>query len=144
MDSGDCVRIHPNAFQTLPLPQPKRPQLPVWNSSYPRPVGMPGLIAGVSLNYQKATTTIPTKQDPVIDLTTSRSPTPDTSKEALSGVETGGNLSAPPELRTLVGPVLSTQLEHSKSLSGQSSPKDPSVSQKEDRQNLSVQRLLVE
>lgn len=144
MNSGDCVKIYPNSFQTLPLPPSKRPQLPAWNSGNPKPIGVTGLVPGVSLNYQKATTTIPTRQASVIDLTASRSPTPDALKGIVAGVETSGNLSAPPEARISVNPSPSTQVEHSKISSGQSPPREPSVLQKEDRQNLSVHRLLVE
>jgi hypothetical protein len=36
--SGGCVKMHPNAFQTLPLPS-KRPALPGWAGSPPRPLG---------------------------------------------------------------------------------------------------------
>lgn len=72
--------MHPNAFQTLPPLPSKRPPLPSgWGANVPRLVGMSATFIsnpGASLNYSKPMTTIPSGAN-VVDLTTSRSATPE-------------------------------------------------------------------
>jgi hypothetical protein len=76
--SGDCVKRRPHAFHTLPPIPTKRPQHNSWGN-------LPSigalhlfimLIKGASLNYSKPMMSIPGNRA-VIDLTESRSPTPD-------------------------------------------------------------------
>ncbi len=75
-NSGDCVKMHPNTFQTLPLLPSKRPALPAWGAIPPRPAGMSHL-RPVLMIVLNSMTSIPPVQRAVIDLTKSRSPTPD-------------------------------------------------------------------
>src|SRR5579864_4909254 len=92
--------MHPTAFQTLPPLPSKRPALPAWGAIPPRPAGTsqlhPELTTGP--NYPKPVTSIPHVQLAVIDLTNSRSPTPD-NRPALS--EFRGTSNSRPELSSI-------------------------------------------
>jgi hypothetical protein len=92
--------MHPNAFQTLPPLPSKRPALPAWGTIPPRPVGISQLrlVLTIGLNYPKPVTSISQAQRPVIDLTNSRSPTPD-NRSAPS--ETSGLSNSRPQLRSI-------------------------------------------
>lgn len=120
--SPDCVKQHPNAFQTLPPLPVKRPPLPMWNLT---PVGtkylLPYLITGTPLNYTKANTLIPPAHRAVIDLTDSRSPSPDARPSTAITVGPG-----PSNLRMShsFGTPLSPQLAAG---AGQSGPRNQSV-----------------
>jgi hypothetical protein len=80
-NSGDCVRKNPNAFQTLPSPPPKRAQPTAWDAGSHGPASIiqafRWLITGAQLKYSQPTTAISSAERAVIDLTASRSPSPD-------------------------------------------------------------------
>jgi hypothetical protein len=92
--------MHPNAYQTLPPLPSKRPALPAWGTVPSRPVGMPKLrpVLTIGLNYPKPVTTIPPVQRAVIDLTNSRSPTPD-NRSAPN--ESGGHSNSIPQFASI-------------------------------------------